>query len=143
MPTLGPPPTIEQAGNSITIHADIAWFEGAVPDDAKCLSGTVLSGRETLRASTDGVGPIVWQLPPGEYTIKAYGYPVDRMDPMRASATFAVSIVSPDRIQRLTALLLEFSQRLYQYEMVCAEILELAPTREELSRVLDVTGITK
>lgn len=143
MPTLGPPPTIEQAGSKITLHADIAWFEGSLPEDAKCLSGTVLSGRDTLRASPDGSSPIVWSLPPGEYTIKAYGYPVDRMDPMRSSATFAVSIVSPDRIQRLTTLLLEFSQRLYQYEMVRAEIFELAPTREELSRILDVTGITK
>ena len=141
MPTLGPPPTIEQKDGVITIHADIAWFEDALPEGAKTLAGTILSGRESLRASSDGVGPIVWSLPPGEYTLKAYGYPIDRMDPLRAMQTFDITVVAPDRVQRLAKLLLEFSQRLYQYEAVKAEIVAMAPTREELSRVLDQVGV--
>lgn len=137
MPTLGPPPTVEQSDNIITLHADIAWFEGSLPEGSKSLSGTTLAGNDTLRASSDGVSPIVWSLPPGNYTIKAYGYPINRMDPLRASATFEVTVVAPDRVQRLAKLLLEFSQRLYQYEAVKSEIITMAPTKEELRQVLD------
>ena len=139
MPTLGLPPTIEQAGDIVTIHADLAWMDGDLPPGAKTISGTVLAG-SSLRASVDGVSPIVLQLPPGTYSIDAYGYPVDRMDPLRASATFAVTVVAPDRVQRLAKLLLEFSQRLYQFEAVKNEIAVLNPTREELGSVLDSAG---
>lgn len=136
MTTIGPPPTIEQAGNIVTLHADMAWIEGEIPDGAQSLAGTMLTG-SSLRASSDGVSPIVWKLPPGDYAVKAYGYPIDRMNPMRASATFSVTVLAPDRVQRLAKLLLEFSQRLYQYEAVKAEIAAMSPTRDELSRVLD------
>jgi len=62
------------------------------------------------------------------------------MDPLRAAATFEVIVVAPDRVQRLAKLLLEFSQRLYQFEAVKTEIAALNPTREELSSVLDSVG---
>lgn len=138
MPTVGPPPTIEQDGDIVTIHADIAWIEGTLPPNAQTISGTVLSGRENMLASIDGVSPIVWSLPPGDYTVKAYGYPLDRMDPLRAEQTFVLTVLIPDRLQRLSRLLLEFSQRLYQYEAVRAEIVAMSPTRQELSNVLSV-----
>jgi hypothetical protein len=140
MPTKGPPPSLVQDKGLITIHADLAWFDGDLPEGAVCLSGTVLSGRDSLRASTDGIGPIVWQLPPGDYTIQAYGYPIDRMDPLRDQLTFSFTVTAPDRIAQLQRLLLEFSQRLYQYEMVKDEIMVLNPTREELRQVLDPEG---
>ena len=140
MPTLGPPPKIEQSNGIITIHADLAWFDDDLPEGAVCLSGTVLSGRNSLRASTDGVGPILWQLPPGDYVLQAYGYPIDRMDPLRDQLTFSVTVTAPDRIAQLQRLLLEFSQRLYQFEMVKSEITALNPTREELRQVLDQVG---
>jgi hypothetical protein len=138
MPTLGPPPTIENNDGIVTIHADLAWMDGYLPEGAKTISGTVLGGGSpSLRASVDGVSPIVLQLPPGTYSIDAYGYPIDRMDPLRAFETFEVVITAPDRIQQLARMLTEFSQRLYQFENIKRDIALFNPTREELKQVLE------
>jgi len=128
----GDPPTANVVGDLVTINADIAWFVEPLPPGAALIQGTTLAGVPSLAASSDGVGPIVWRLPPGTYTITAFGYPVDRLNPQRIEGALSVTVDPPDRATLIRGALLQYSASVYQTQLAKQELITLAPTLAEI-----------
>jgi len=125
-------PTLIVDKDRITISADIAWFNDPLPPGSVLIQGTPLAGQDSLAASYDGVQPIIWSVPIGEYSITAYGYPDNRMQPQRPEAVLDAVVVGPTRQMQITAALLEYAQRQYQTQMALETLQTLVPTRQEL-----------
>ena len=128
----GDPPTANVAGDIVTINADIAWFAQPLPPGSALIQGTRLGGQDSLAASSDGVEPIIWRLPPGSYNITAFGYPVDRMNPVRIEAVLPIVVNPPDRATLIRGALLQYSASVYQTQLAKEELVQLAPTLAEI-----------
>ena len=128
----GDPPTANVVGDLVTINADIAWFVDPLPPGAALIQGTRLAGQDSLAASSDGVGPIIWRLPPGSYNITAFGYPIDRLNPQRIEAVLPIVVNPPDRSTLIRGALLQYSASVYQTQLAKQELITLAPTLAEI-----------
>ena len=128
----GDPPTANVVGDLVTIDADIAWFIDPMPVGAALIQGTRLAGQDSLAASSDGVGPIIWRLPPGSYSINAFGFPLDRVNPVRIEQVLPIVVDAPSRATLIRGALLQYSASVYQTELTKAELITLAPTLAEI-----------
>ena len=128
-------PTATVVGDVVTVPADIAWVDPAVGSTIvvplATVQGTVLVG-STMLASYDGVAPAAWRLPPGSYKITAFGYPPDRLNPMRSEIVLDVIIANPTRAKQIKDALQRFTLAKAEYAQAKAALDALNPTRAEL-----------
>ena len=127
-------PSATVVGDIVTIDADIAMLpsSSAGTDAGELLTGTMLAGDAGLAASSDGASPITWRLAPGEYQITAYGFPDDRLNPLRNVATLTVTIGTPTRTQQIADALQRLTLALFDAGRARATLDTLNPTRQEL-----------
>ena len=76
-------PSATVSGDIVTVDADIAFLPDGTTGPT-LLGGVELNTDPLLAASSDGTSPIQWRLPPGQYDITAYGFPDDRLNPIRS-----------------------------------------------------------
>lgn len=124
-------PSATVSGDVVTIDADIAWLPDGTTG-AQLLAGVELNTDPLLAASSDGVSPIQWRLPPGQYDITAYGFPDDRLNPIRNVATLTVTIQAPDRSDQIAAALQKLTLALFYAGQARADLQTLNPTRQEI-----------
>lgn len=127
-------PSATVSGDIVTVDADIAFLPdaSAAGVSATLLAGTELVSSPNVAASTDGASPIQWRLPPGQYDITAYGFPDDRVNPVRNVAILTVTIQAPDRSDAIAAALKKLTLALFDAGKAQADLQTLNPTRQEL-----------
>lgn len=128
-------PSVAVQGDIVTVDADIAMVVDSGPATVagELISGVpLLSAAGTFAASDDGVSPIVWKLPPGEYLITAYGFPEDRLNPIRNVVTLTANVSTPDRGQQIAEALQQLTLALFDAGKARQELDTLNPTRQEL-----------
>lgn len=112
-------------GRRVTVDADICfWDAGQNMDGFTLVQGTPLMAA-SIAASKDGTSPIIWEVPPGTYQMTAYGFPDDRMNPERQTAT--LNIVA-DPVPRDEAI----REALIAWFVARSTLQQLNPTRQEL-----------
>ena len=129
-------PTATVNGDVVTVSADFAYVDPAVGTSVvvpvSVVEGTVLVDR-TMLASNDGVKPIAWQLPPGDYKVTAFGYPDNRLSPMRTKVVLDVTVLSPSRQQQIVDALKQYAISSADTAEAVAAIKTLKPTKAELA----------
>jgi hypothetical protein len=134
-------PTATLDNDVVTVEADFATINnvaGNLPaDEVEPVTGTILTG-STLLASSDGIAPIAWRVPPGEYVITAFGYPDDRMNPNRVKTVLNVTVTEPTRIESIRVALNELSLRLFEVKAAKQQIQALSPTQVEVLEALSI-----
>ena len=133
-------PTATVNGDVVTVAADFAYIDNAVGTavviPVAITQGTILADDNNMLASSDGTSPITWQLSPGTYKVTAFGYPDDRMSPMRTMVVLDVTIGSPTRQQQITDAVRAYSLATYDAAQALSELRTLKPTRAELLAAL-------
>jgi hypothetical protein len=130
-------PTATVSGDVVTVNADFAYLD--LPDSGVSVGivqGVQLVGDPAILSSTDGKLPVVWRLPPGTYSITAFGYPDNRLLPNRNKVILTVTVENPTRQQQIADALQRFSVANVEAEMAREEIKTLKPTRAEISAAL-------
>ena len=133
------PTVVSVSGDVVTISADVAWIDPAVGTAIVVPIATkegVQLVDPTMLASTDGVKPIAWQLPPGQYKVTAFGYPDDRLNPMRTKVVLDVTILSPSRQQQITEAVKKYSIASADAAAALSSLKTIKPTRSELAAAL-------
>lgn len=134
-------PTATVSGDVVTVSADFAWVETiegpqvSIVKPIAVVEGVILNDN-TMLASTDGAKPIAWKLPPGDYKIFAFGYPDNRMFPMRTKVILDITILSPTRQEQIAAAIKAYSIASADSAEALAELKVLKPTKAELAAVL-------
>jgi len=124
-------PSATVSGDVVTVDADFALLPDGTTG-TQLLGGVELNTDPLLAASSDGVSPIQWRLPPGQYDITAYGFPDDRLNPIRNVATLTVTIQAPDRSDAIAAALQKLTLALFDAGQARAALQTLNPTRQEI-----------
>ncbi len=125
-------PTATVSGDIVTVNADFAYLD---VEPLEVVQGTILTDT-SLIASKDGKLPVSWRLPPGTYSITAFGFPDNRMLPNRNKAILTVTVENPTRQKQITDALQRFSLANIEAEVAREEIKTLKPTRAEISAAL-------
>lgn len=135
-------PSLTVAGRTVTIDADIAWFD-TLPDGFELLKGTTLSSPGIL-ASSDGESPIVFRAPAGTYNISAFGFPADRKKPVREFKSLTASL-TPTRQDNINWTYANVVTARDQYIVAAKALTDLTPTTQEIIAALNayITSTTQ
>lgn len=133
-------PTLTVDGSRVIVDADIAWITAPDPvDGVEVLQGSIFSGASAgsgMAASHDGRSPIIWRLPPGEYTVRAYGFPDDRLNPQRTSVDLVAVVTQSDRRRQIRESLNRLTLALFDVASARDALQQLNPTRAEIQDAL-------
>lgn len=140
-------PTATVEGDIVTVNGDFAAIDTI--GQAKVIEGVPLVVNYgdlnpavppvpgyNLTASSDGIAPVKWQLPPGTYEITAFGYPDDRKFPMRNKAILTVIIADPTRAEQIKSAYQRFSEANADAATAKKAIKDLKPTKAETAAAL-------
>jgi len=134
-------PTATVSGDVVTVSADFAWVETpegsqvSIVKPVGIVEGVQLND-DTMLASTDGVKPIAWRLSPGTYKVTAFGYPDNRLFPMRTKIVLDVVIASPTRKQQIAEAVKAYSIASADAAVALNDLKSLKPTKVELAEAL-------
>jgi hypothetical protein len=130
-------PSVTVTGRTVSFDADIMWWSHTQDMTGfELTQGTPILGPR-YAASSDLSSPVIWAVPPGNYTATAYGFPDDPMAPNRIKQTLTIVVEPVSRQEQINEAVYRFYFHRNNWQASKQDLRDLDPTDAELAIAVD------